>query len=495
MTERGSSASPAQAPRHTVVAIDLGAESCRVSLLRWNGHRPEIVLVHRFSNGPMHVGSDLRWNLNAIWAEVEEGLRSSAAYAPEGIHSIAVDGWAVDYVRLDHEGQATSPPFCYRDLRTVAAEEKAHSKVSIPRLFELTGIQNLRFNTIYQLYADELAGTPSNQLWMNLPEYVLYKLGGGRVSEYTNATHTGLIDLRTGNWCEEIFVALDLDIAAAPEIVSPGTDVGKLSGALAALPAFRNTRLIAPACHDTASAIAGIAASGNEWAYISSGTWSLVGTVLSEACASSHAFRHGFTNLGAAGGQICFHTNINGMWLIKQCMQHWCARDPSLELEAIIAAAEKLPSPDGLLRVDDPELLLPGNMPQRINRQRQQNNLSVLPESPSAAPVYANLIFHSLAARYAEVLSNVSTITGQNLREIAIVGGGSRNGFLNRLTEEATGLRVSPEHAESSTLGNFAIQLAVLDRDEKNTSAPSAQEIKCWARILKDAEYLRPEDV
>lgn len=488
---RGKDAFP-QHQRQTVAAIDLGAESCRVSLLRWNGLQPEMILVRRFSNGPTQRGGELRWDLDAICAGIEDGLRQSSALAAHGIDSIAVDGWAVDYVRLNGDGETTAPPFCYRDPRTIAAEKKAHGKISARRLYELTGVQNLRFNTVYQLYADGLSGANANAPWISLPEYILYKLGGCRVSEYTNATHTGLIDARNKSWCEEIFAALNLDISAAPEIVASGTKIGKLAGPLAKLPAFRNTLLIAPACHDTASAIAGISLHGDEWAYISSGTWSLVGTVLPKACIGDDAFEHGFTNLGTAGGQICFHTNVNGMWLMKQCLEHWQEHDLSLELDAIIAEAEKLPPPDGLLRVDDPELLLPSNMPQRINRQRQQNGLAALPETPSAAPVYANLIFHSLAARYAEILSSVSAITGRKLREVAITGGGSRNRFLNRLTEEATGLRVSVEHAECSTTGNFAIQLAALNRIEQNASRLTDDEIHSWTCLLKDINCILP---
>ncbi|HET8635975.1 MAG TPA: FGGY family carbohydrate kinase [Acidobacteriaceae bacterium] len=461
--------------RRAVVAIDLGAESCRVSLLRWNSGNPEITLAHRFPNGPVQCGNDLRWDLDAIWTGVNEGLRRAADLAPEGIESIGVDGWAVDYVRLGPDGQPLTPPFCYRDRRNAAAEAQALQKISAERLYRLTGIQSLSFNTVYQLCADNATGISSSAPWINLPEYILHRLGGRMVSEYTNATHTGLVDLKTKNWCPEIFAALGLDLAAAPELVPSGTGLGRLSGPLAALPAFRNTRLIAPACHDTASAIAGIPAGDGNWAYISSGTWSLVGAVLPRACAEDNARERGFTNLGAAGGGVCFHVNVNGMWLLSQCMKRW----PTLDLDSLIAAAEKLPSPGPLLQVDDPELLLPGDMPHRINLQRQRLGLAALPESPASAPAFAGLIFHSLAARYAEILSALPTRPG----EIFIVGGGSRNQFLNRLTEQAAGIRVSTGNVESSTIGNFAIQLAALNQSTR----PTAENIAYWARVLKDA--------
>lgn len=490
MSNASHNAPPAH-QRKTVVAIDLGAESCRVSLLRWKQGEPEMVPVHRFPNGPVPHGEHLHWDLDAICAGVEDGLRRAAELAPHGIDSIdsiAVDGWAVDYVRLNHDGQAAAPPFCYRDARTVATAEQAHRRISTQRIYALTGVQPLRINTVYQLYADRLAGDnnalPPAQPWVNLPEYVLHRLGARRVSEYTNATHTGLIDRKTGAWCEEIFAALGLDLAAAPELVPPGTDVGQLRGPLATLPAFRNTRLIAPACHDTASAIAGIAAKHSDWAYISSGTWSLVGAIVPSHCATEAALRRNFTNLGAAAGGVCCHTNVNGMWLMQQCLSHWREQGATLGIDDVIAAAEELDPPNALLDVDDPALLLPGNMPVRINEQRLRNGLATIPESADNAPAFAGLIFHSLAARYATALADLTSITGRRFREVVIVGGGSRNQFLNRLTEQATGLQVSTGHAESSTLGNFAIQLAALKREHANTPL-SAAEIRRWTSILK----------
>lgn len=472
--------------RRAIVAIDLGAESCRVSLLRWLDRSPRVIIAHRFPNGPMQSGNELRWDLDAICAGVEEGLTRCADLAPEGIASIAVDGWAVDYVRLDAQGRPFALPFCYRDQRTAEAEERVHRKLSADYLYSLTGIQNLRINTIYQLYADRIAGLPASMPWLNLPEYVLYRLGGRRISEYTNATHTGLLDARTKTWCKEIFNALGLDLSAAPELVPPGTDVGALRGPLAGLPEFRSTRLIAPACHDTASAIAGIASNADASAYISSGTWSLAGALLDAPLISSDAHERGFSNLGAAGGRICFHCNVNGMWILKQCIDSWpdCHFDPA----DLAAAAEQLPSPEALLHLDDPDLLLPDNMPARINSQLQRRGFSAIPQVPEAAPVFANLVFHSLAARYAEVLSGLREVTGSKFQQIHIVGGGSRNRFLNTLTEKTTKLKVSAGHIESSTIGNFAVQLATLDQPAHIANSANARQIADWAGILKNIQ-------
>ena len=473
--------------RRASIAVDLGAESCRVSLLRWNDTRPSIRLVHRFANNPREVDGGLRWDLNCIVNGVEEGLRKCADLAPEGIRSIAVDGGAVDYVRIDAAGVPLADPFCYRDPRNLEAERSAHRIISQERMRELTGIQIFSINTVYQLHADQLAGLSEGQQWLNLPEYLLSHWGGARVAEYTNATHSQLIELYKNQWCREIFQALNLDLASAPRIVPPGTDLGKLSGPLCDLPAFADTTLIAPACHDTASAIAGIPATGNDWAYISSGTWSLVGTLIEQPRNNTAAQADNFTNLGAVGDRICFHKNVNGMWLIRQCIDEWALRGKKWEIAALCAAAEQVPCPEGILDVDDPDLLLPEHMPQRINAQRTKRGLAPLDENPENAPQMASLIFHSLADRYAKVLDRVALLTGKRLKRLFIVGGANQNTFLNRLTQEATRLEVHRGSPESSTVGNFAVQLATLEGSRDPVTGAYAEPVARWAGLFIEA--------
>ncbi len=476
----------ASVDRRALIAVDLGAESCRVSLLRRHGAHPVVSLVHRFPNAPEETGGHLFWNLHAIEAGVETGLRRCADLAPEGICSVAIDGWAVDYVPVDRDGRALRDPFCYRDQRTVQAEEALHERISPGRLRQLTGVQLLRINTLYQLCADVEMGLDPGHLWLNLPEYLLSRLGGDLVAERTNATHTQMIDLHTGQWCPEIFFAAGIDISRAPVIVPPGSLVGKLGGALADLPAFRDTALIAPACHDTASAIAGIPANGTDWAYISSGTWSLAGTLLDHPQNDPAAARENFTNLGAVGGNVLFHKSVNGMWILKQCMEAWTA-GPTWDLTALIREAERQPAPDALLDVDDPPLLLAGGMPGRINAQRAARGLTPLNDAPENAPEFANLIFHSLAARYVEVLRRLETHSGKQLQRLFLVGGGSRNEYLNRLTQEATGLDLICGSPESSTLGNLAVQLAVLEGHRHPTTGADAEHVSQWAARLCQA--------
>jgi rhamnulokinase len=484
----------AQVPedKRALIAVDLGAESCRVSLLRWQRGKAEITLAHRFANAPRQTAEGLCWDIVAIEAGVKTGLRHCAAIAHEGIRSIAIDGWAVDYVRLDEAGAAIQDPFCYRDERTISAELDLHRRISPERLRELTGVQLLRINTLYQLFADQQHTTSAAQPWLNLPEYLLYRLGAARVSELTNASHTQLIGLHSRSWCDEIFTEAQLHRASAAEIVSPGTIVGKLGGELATLPAFRDTVLIAPACHDTASAIAGIPAQGDDWAYISAGTWSLVGTLLEQPRNGPQVCADNFTNLYAVGNRICFHKNVNGMWMLRQCMNAWSALGKDFTVQELVAAAEQLPSPSSLLDVDHPDFLLAGHMLESINVHLLRSGSEPLDPAPENAPAFASLIFHSLAARYAQVLERVEFHTGRRLKRLYIVGGASQNEFLNRLTQAATGLEVIRGSAESSTLGNFAIQAAVLEPRAISVSGVSAEEVAAWADLLWTSSSPRP---
>lgn len=423
-------------------------------------------MVRRFANAPQDHGPDgLRWNLDRICLELETALRECAELAPEGIAGIGVTGWAVDYVRLSGSGKPIGLPFCYRDTRTRTAMEEVHAILPAEKLYALTGVQIQPLNTIYQLFADKRSGASHSAPWLNLPEYILHWLGAPRIAEYTNATHTGLIDPERRQWSDATFAALGLDRAAAPEIVFSGTALGPLRKDLACLPPFATTQLIAPACHDTASAVAAISPRGaREWAYVSSGTWSLVGTRLEKSLRTPEAGARGFTNLGAADGTILFHRGIAGLWLLQQCMSTWNS-ECAWSVPGLIAAARNLPEPNQALDLDDPAFGLPGDMPARINEQLRRRNLPVLPDGCEAAPHYANLIFHSLARRYAALLRDVANLTKVRPESICVVGGGSRNDYLNELTAKATGLPVERCAVESSTLGNFAVQWARLEQN------------------------------
>jgi rhamnulokinase len=483
------------AKKKALVAVDLGAQSCRVSLLRWHGVDPEIRVIHRFPNAPRATEQGLCWDAEKIFAGVKAGIKLAAQQAPEGIASIAIDGWAVDYVRLQPNGQAVADPLCYRDPRTEKSEQQVHATLPPEKLYSLTGVQIIRINTLYQLYADKLAKFDTRSPWINVPEYVSHLLGGKRVSEYTNATHSGMVALNTHHWCKEIFDTLGLQIEAAPEIVPSGTIIGTLAGDLAEIPQLHDTKLIAPACHDTASAIAAIPATGDDWAFISSGTWSLVGTVLDAPCVSSEARANNFTNLGGVGGKICFLKNVNGMWLLQQCMEEWERAGSHWSVPELLNACKSLPRPEHLIDVDDPRLMVPGNAIAKINAQLQSaGGPELAAHSGSAIPSIASLIFHSLAARYAEVLSSIQRITGKKLKRLFIVGGGNQNTLLNRLTAERTGIDVILGATESTTIGNFAVQLAALEGDYSPVVGVSSERVAYHAEQMISHTFAFPAE-
>jgi rhamnulokinase len=260
--------------------------------------------------------------------------------------------------------------------------------------------------------------------------------------------------------------------------------VGSIAGELGKLSAFRYTKLIVPACHDTASAIAAIPASGEDWAFISSGTWSLVGTLLTIPCVSEEARRMNFTNLGGVGKSVCFLKNVNGMWPLQQCMDEWKERGTAVSLDELVQECEALPAPDHLIDVDDPPLALPGDMLGKINAQLRRAGRPAFSSESREIPLIANTIFHSMAKRYADVLASVAAITGKKLRRLFVVGGGSKNSLLNRLTAERTGLEVILGSTESTTLGNFAIQIAALQGSYNHTTGVAASAVAQWAEEL-----------
>jgi len=471
---------PRPAEARARVAIDLGAESCRVSLLRWRDGRPTIELVHRISNGPVHRHEGLYWPLQQILQGLEEGLRKAAQSAAEGIASIGVDGWAVDYVRLDADGKPLGDPHCYRDQRTIATKEKADGILSPEAMFERIGAQPLRINSLYQLMADPEGGIDPEAPWVGFPEYVLYWLGGRRVAEYTNATHSGLVNPHTGNWDSELFAKFGIPVEAAPPIVPAGTAIGRVTGPLAELDAFRETELIAPACHDTASAIAGITTPLDCCAYIASGTWSLVGTVVPQPVLRVEAMHARYTNQGAATGGFCFHTNVNGMWVVKQCMDSWADAGRVWSIENLVQSATLRRAP-GVIDVDAEPLLLDGQMPERINHELALRGLATIPDIAGNEPIFARVIFESLAHRYASALKNLEEMLGRKLNRIHVMGGGSRNKLLTELTALNTGVPVEAGDPESSTIGNFAVQLAA---GEAGGNGLDLERLRQWASIL-----------
>jgi len=462
-----------------VLAVDLGAESGRLVLCRWNGSVGTLEEIHRFPNGPSQVGSHLVWDVERLWSEIKKGLVKAASKTAGHVESVAVDGWGVDYTLLDAGGNRIGNAYCYRDARNVPAMEKTFSKVSRERLYEITGIQLLSFNTVFQLMA-HLAEFPEEweraALWLTLPEYFHYRLAGVAAAEYTQASTTQMLDVHTRSWSQELASALGLSLAKFPPIVQAGTVLGKMRAELSQEVGLANTQVIAPACHDTGSAVAGIPYPHDDLAFISSGTWSLVGTVLLEPVVRGGGQGKCFTNEGGVAGSIRFLQNVIGLWLLQECLREW--NDQGLRLTAADLAAKCLESPpDGpFFHADEATYLAPGNMVERINAGLGEAGFA----EEKRPPVIAAIIFRSLARRYAEVVSQLVRVSGKTIKRICIVGGGVKNEALNRLTERVTGIEVVRGPSESTAAGNIAMQIAAL---EKTVSLRQVQAISAQLRF------------
>jgi len=456
-----------------VVAVDLGAESGRLVLCRWNGSDGSLEEIHRFPNGPKQVDKHLVWDVDRLWNEIQQGLSKAATKTGGQIDSVGVDGWGVDYALLDGAGNRLGQSFCYRDARNVPAMEKTFTRISRQRLYEITGIQMLPFNTVYQLVA-HVEEFPEDwnraAFWLNLPEYFQYLLTGVAAAEYTEASTTQLLDVRKRTWSQELASALGLDLAKFPSIVQAGTVLGKIRPEISQATGLTNAQVITPACHDTGSAVAGIPFSHEESAFISSGTWSLVGTVLLHPVVSGDGQGKTFTNEGGVAGSIRFLQNVIGLWLLQECLREWNAQGLHLTPADLAAQCLQTP-PDGpYFYADETRYLAPGNMVERINAGLRDAGFA----EEKRPPELAAIIFRSLARRYAEVVGEMGRLTGKSIKRICIVGGGVKNEALNRLTELVTGIPVVRGPSESTAAGNLAVQIAAL---EKSVSLDHVQAI------------------
>ncbi len=446
-----------------VVAVDLGAESGRLVLCRWNGSEGTLEEIHRFPNGSQQVDNHLVWDVERLWGEIVKGLAKAALKTQGHLDSIGVDGWGVDYTLIDAAGNRVGHAYCYRDARNVPAMKKTFSIVSQQRMYEITGIQFLPFNTIFQLMA-HVAEFPEEwdraAHWLNLPEYFLYRLTGVVAAEYTEASTTQLLDVRTRSWSQELISALGLSLDKCAPIVQAGAVLGKLRPEVGEEVGLADTRVIAPACHDTGSAVAGIPFPHEGLAFISSGTWSLVGTVLLDPVVSGGGQGYAFTNEGGVAGSIRFLQNVIGLWLLQECLREWNSQGLRLTAADLAAQCLETPPEGPYFHADETTYLAPGNMVERINAGLRDAGF---PEE-KRPPELAAIIFRSLARRYADVIRELGRLSGKSIKRICIVGGGVKNEALNRLTERVTGIEVVRGPSESTAAGSIAVQIAALEK-------------------------------
>lgn len=434
--------------QQTVLAVDLGAESGRVMAVHTDGERFALEELHRFTNPVTELRGTLYWDVLHLWREIQHGIAQGKRYHPL---SIGVDTWAVDFALLDANGDLLGNPVMYRDPRTDGMMEIAFSHAPKRDIFAQTGIQFMQINTLYQLLSMVERQSPflnAAQTFLTIPDLLNYWLTGTIACEFTNATTTQMLNPTTGDWARDMLEQLGIPHEMLPRIVQPGTTLGEYDG----IP------VIAPATHDTGSAVAGIPMTSDDAAYISSGTWSLVGVVVDHPVIDDATFAANVTNEGGVGATFRLLKNVMGLWVLQQCRATWAADGIAYGYDKLVQMAEAATSPEVILNIDDDRFLSPGDHPQRIRDWYAEQGASP-PESNGAI---VRAVLEGLAQRYADVVQTVADLSGKSIEAVHVVSGGSQNALLNQFTADACGVPVVAGPVEATVLGNAAVQFMAL---------------------------------
>ncbi|MER7889959.1 rhamnulokinase family protein [Micromonospora sp. NPDC094482] len=426
-----------------VAAVDLGASSGRVMVGRVDPASLELTQAHRFPNEPVRVGESLHWDIRGLYRGVLDGLRAAGP-----VTSIGIDSWAVDYGLLDAAGELLGDPVHYRDRRTDGVAERVAPRLGERRLYATTGLQQLPFNTLYQLVA--AAGTPQlvAARWLLLiPDLVTYWLTGAIGAEITNASTTQLYDLRRRAWAHDLMADAGIPAELFPPLREPGTPVGPVLPALG-LPG--EPRVVSVGSHDTASAVVGVPAAGEHFAYVSCGTWSLVGVELDAPVLGEPSRLANFTNESGVDGTIRYLRNVMGLWLLQESVRAW----GSVDLPTLLRQAAGEPAFRSVVDPDDPAFLPPGDMPTRIADACRRAGEPV-PTSPAGT---VRCIVDSLALAHRRAVRQAQQLSGRHVDVVHVVGGGARNELLCQLTADACGLPVLAGPVEATALGNVLVQ-------------------------------------
>jgi rhamnulokinase len=439
-----------------VAAVDIGASGGRVMTGSLSHDELQLAEVHRFDHAAA-VGPDghLRWDLDRLGEQMEVGLARVVRRTPE-VESVGIDTWAVDYALFDERGAVVDGPISYRDGRTEPEIDRVHELVPPDELYAMNGLQHLPFTTIYQLAADR-----STNRWhgaahaLLLPDALAHRLTGQLATEVTNASTTGLLDVRTSTWCEPLMDRLGVPVGLFPDLQMPGTTRGPLDPAAADRIGCTTPLLVTNVgSHDTASAVVGVPATADEFAYVSCGTWSLVGMELDRPVLSEDARLANFTNELGVDGRVRFLRNVGGLWLLEECRRTWADEGLRLPLDDLLVRAAAVPAGGPTVDVDSPDFIAPGDMPRRLVAAVEAAGQH-LDDDPARI---TRCVLDSLAIAYAATVRRAEELTGRVVRVIHLVGGGSRNELLCELTAAAAGLPVLAGPAEATAWGNLLVQ-------------------------------------
>ena len=465
------------------LAVDLGAESGRVMRGELAGGRLTLEEIRRFPNQPVDLPSGMYWDTFRLFHEIEEGLGIAGRERGLAVAGIGVDTWGVDFGLLGADGGLIDCPRHYRDARTNGIPERLFEVAPRWEVFSRTGIQIMSINSLYQLYSMRLAGSAALReadRLLFMPDLLNYWLTGEKRSEVTIASTSQFYDARTRQFDRELLGKLGIPARILSELVEPGCAVGKLLPRLASSTGLGPVTVYATAAHDTASAVAAVPASGgNDWCYISSGTWSLMGVELEAPLIDQRSYELNYTNEAGVAGRTRLLKNIAGLWLLQECRRAWAAKGERFGYEELVEMAEKAGPAKAIIYPDD--FFQPGDMPARIADWCRARNRTA-PQTPGE---FCRAILESLAHRYREVVEGLESLTGRKIRTIHIVGGGSRNALLNRLVAQVTGRTVVAGPVEATAAGNVLVQAIgageVRDLDEARAIVRRSFEIQTFS--------------
>jgi rhamnulokinase len=442
------------------LGVDLGAESGRVMAGLFDGRKVRLEQIHRFPNAAVSVGTTLRWDVLRLWSEIQEGLTRAATTFGDRIVSAGVDTWGVDYVLMARNDELIAQPFHYRDPRTAGAMRDAFLRVSRDKIFAQTGLQFMEFNTLFQLLAFQRSNPellPAAHRLLLMPDFFHWCLCGSRVVEFTNATTTQCFDPTQNRWAIDLLGRFGLWIGMFPEVVPPGTRLGKLRDSVAGRTGLKRIEIVAPATHDTGSAVAAVPTrlTGKpNWAYISSGTWSLLGVEVQQAVLSERALELNVTNEGGIDGTYRLLKNIMGLWLVQECKRAFERRGKNYDYAELKRLAGQSRPLRSLINPDDRAFLNPDDMTAAIQKWCEDYGEPV----PQAEGELVRCALESLAFKYRMVLEWLEELTGTRIEVLHIVGGGCQNESLNQLTADACGRPVIAGPVEATVLGNVLVQ-------------------------------------
>jgi rhamnulokinase len=440
------------------VAVDLGASSGRLMVGHWDGRRFSLDELHRFPNSGVSLHGSLYWDALRIWSEIQNGLIKFRARFAEPPAGIAVDAWGVDFALLDSRGRLLDNPSHYRDPRTNGIPQRLFERIPEADLYAATGVQSFQFNTLFQLYSMVLARDPrleSAETLLMVPDLFNYFLGGAKAVEFTEASTSEMFNHATRDWHRDLLRTLSIPDRILPPVVAPATVLSNVGRDLLDLCGFSKTfPVIAVASHDTASAVASIPNLDAHSAFISSGTWSLMGVELPSPILSDAALAGGFTNEGGVAGTTRFLRNIPGLWLVSECRRRWQRDGRDYGWDELVAMAERAPGLRSLIDPDHPDLLNPPDMPAAIDALCRATGQE-RPEKPGEV---VRCCLDSLALRCRATLDDLAAVTGERPTVLRVVGGGSRNRLLCQLTADACGVPLVAGPVEATAFGNVIVQ-------------------------------------